>query len=101
MNHQEKARERARLLTEWADGKILQGFVNGVWTDWDDNEAPLMTDPSEWRVKPEPRRKWERVITYSSGASSSTSTTDNPDVAAGWKSVGSGVVTEWQEVLND
>lgn len=97
MTEQEEARERARLMLVWADGKTLQ-LVSGQpkeWIDYTGKEAPVIRSSSCWRVKPEPRRKWERVVT----GGSSTSRTENPEIAADWKARGY-TVTEWMEVLS-
>ena len=94
MTEQEKARERARLLVAWADGKTLQMFLGaGKWDDYVGIVGPQIHDPSFWRVKPEPRRKWEGI---SPGGLMEQTTA--PDVAERWKRLGY-AVTEWMEVL--
>lgn len=88
MTPQEEAKERARLLIAWADGKTLQGFVGGTWEDWDSDESPGIAFPDQWRVKPEPRRMWTCL----------NWTTCNEVEATTWKLNGQ-KVTEWQEVI--
>jgi len=88
MSEQEKARERARLLMEWADGKTLQQeYLTGKWMDYSSAESPVIHEPSCWRVKPESRKAWS-VGNY---------ITENQSVATDWKEHGD-VVTEWMEV---
>jgi hypothetical protein len=56
MNEQDKARERARLMIAWADGRTLQrSDLNDKWTDYTYQECPKFIYPEFWRIKPEPR----------------------------------------------
>lgn len=90
MSPKEEARERARLLIAWADGKTLQGFVGGTWEDWDSDESPGIAFPQQWRIKPEPRRMWT--------SSATTAQTENEAEAEEWRKHGHNL-TEWQEVV--
>lgn len=90
MTPQEEARERARLLNAWADGKTLQSLDGGVWVDWDFDESPAIAFPDQWRIKQEPRKRW---VIESSGLSSC-----DPYFRSYWESAGE-KVTEWQEVI--
>jgi hypothetical protein len=97
MSEQEKAREKARLLLEWADEKTLQQLGKpGQWNDYTAKLSPTILDPSRWRIKPEPRRKWETGSASIGG--DCYSATYSEKTAAEWKSRGYSV-TEWQEVL--
>lgn len=51
MTEQDKARETARLLTEWADGKTLQKLGKPErWIDYTSEKFPVVFVPSYWRV---------------------------------------------------
>jgi hypothetical protein len=90
MSEQEKARDVARLLTAWAEKKTLQRrLLTGEWIDYPSTDLPVISEPSCWRIKPEPRRKWQ----------TSHSETFSAIVAAEWKAEGY-TVTEWQEVVS-
>jgi hypothetical protein len=90
MSEQEKARDVARLLTAWAEKKTLQYTGKpGEWIDYASEKLPVIPVPSLWRIKPEPRRKWQ----------TSHSETFSAIVAAEWKAEGY-TVTEWQEVVS-
>lgn len=93
---EEEAREHARLLLEWAEGKTLQKLVTGKWIEYLSNDLPAISDPSFWRIKPEPRQKWETGSASIGG--NCYHTTFSAEEAAGWKSRGY-TVTEWEEVL--
>ena len=92
MTPQEEARERARLLIAWADGKTLQGFVGGTWEDWDSDESPGIAFPDQWRIKIVPRRIW--TTRGSDGILHEIS----PENVDSWKAEGH-IITEWQEVI--
>lgn len=62
MSEQEKAREIARLLLVWADGKTLQQLLcTGKWEDYTNPECPGIYAIAHWRVKPEPKTWWIRM----------------------------------------
>jgi hypothetical protein len=91
MSEQEIAREKARLLLKWADGKTLQMlFGSGKWDDYTSPKVPEIYDPALWRIKPEPRTRW---VIESTGLSSC-----EPSFPDFWREAGE-TVTEWQEVL--
>ena len=95
---EEEAREHARLLLAWADGKTLQRAEKpGEWIDYVSEKLPVIAVPSCWRIKPEPRRKWE-IATAPLGGLRSCSVAFSPFIAERWKARGY-TVTEWQEVL--
>ena len=99
MSEQEKASEAARLLLEWADGKTLQQLgKQGEWTDYVSEKLPIILVPSCWRIKPDPRRKWEIAIAPLGGLRS-RSITFCATTAENWKSAGY-TVTEWMEVVS-
>lgn len=92
MTEQDKAREEARLLLAWADGKALQMLLGpGKWDDYTDTGSPQIYNPSYWRVKPEPRTRW---VVESSGLSSC-----DPSFPDFWRNAGE-TVTEWKEVVS-
>ena len=90
----EKAKWLAEFYNAVAEGKTAQTNENGKWIDvrfepLATNYAPnMMSHPNSWRIKPEPRRKWE----------TSSDETYNPLVADEWKAAGL-TVTEWLEVI--
>lgn len=81
MIEQDKVREAARLLLEWAEGKTLQTKRDGTWTD--------IHFPDEWRIKPEPRKAWS-VGNY---------ITENEGIVKAWRK-SRYTVKEWQEVVS-
>ena len=86
----EKAREKGRLLLEWAEGKTLQQeYLTGKWIDYASAESPVIHDPSRWRVKPEPRKAWSAGVFL----------TEDQEYASKWREFGH-TVTEWQEVVS-
>lgn len=93
----EKAKWLADFWAQVAEGKIAQLYLvkDKKWYDVspEDRAGPdRYSDLSLWRIKPEPRRKWEvddkgvREWTYDKAE------------ADGWKSRGFSV-TEWVEVV--
>lgn len=102
MNEEEikaKSLELAALYTANANGKTVQMLRDGKWTDstigvWSADTLSygpnFGSDLSRWRVKPEPRRRWEVEYTKAQ--------TESEDTAKKWKAAGYSV-TEWQEVL--
>lgn len=85
----EEAREHARLLTEWADGKTLQRHYGaGIWGDYEGKWYPTIYNVANWRVKPEPRRAW----------SIGNCITEHANIARQWRD-NEHTVTEWMEVL--
>lgn len=89
MTEQEKAREHARLLTEWADEKTLQRrYGDAVWDDYNGKWYPTIYDVADWRVKPDPRRAW----------SVGSRITEDANAAQQWRD-NEHIVTEWMEVL--
>jgi hypothetical protein len=92
MTPKETAKEKARLLLAWGEGKTLQMlFRSGKWDDYTSKVVPAIYDPSFWRVKPnEPRTRW---VVEESGLSSC-----DPLFADFWRVAGL-TVTEWKEVL--
>ena len=90
MTEQDKARETARLLLAWAEGKTLlqQLFLTGEWIHYLSAELPVISDPSYWRIKPEPRKAWS-VGNY---------ITEYEGIVKGWRKSGYTVI-EWKEVL--
>jgi hypothetical protein len=89
----EKAKWIAEFYNAVAEGKTMQ-TCDGLkeWTDVpldDYQDMPTMCHTlTRWRIKPEPRRKWE----------TSSTETYNPLVAAEWRKQGL-TVTEWLEVV--
>jgi len=93
-----KSAALAELYTARANGKTLQHEISLTgddrWIDHVDGSGPnLASDLSCWRVKPEPRRKWESMISCRR-----VSTTHDASIAEAWKAQGISV-TEWVEVL--
>jgi len=86
-----KSLELAALYTAKANGKVLEYDTNAIgWVDNGASSGPdMQSDLSRWRVKPEPRRKWETVGGIE---------TDSETKAQEWRGLGY-AVTEWQEVL--
>jgi hypothetical protein len=90
----EKAKWLAEFYNAVAEGKTAQTNENGKWIDFRfeplaTNYAPnMMSHPNGWRIKPEPRRKWEAGCheTYLA------------EVASSWRQRG-WVVQEWVEVI--
>jgi hypothetical protein len=87
--------EKAKWLAEFygaiAEGKTAQVIYKDSWQDrpTDSTSGPtLSSSPNHWRIKPEPRRKWE----------TSSTETYNPLVATEWRKQGL-TVTEWVEVV--
>lgn len=87
-----KATALAEFYTAKAEGKTLQynipvlGWRNAGSTDGPD----MQSDLSRWRIKPEPRRRWE----IKNGGIK----TDSETKAQEWRGLGFDV-TEWVEVL--
>jgi hypothetical protein len=93
----EKIRQQAAALAEIyaavANGKTLQAKSTHGWRDVSGEHGPGMSSSLHcYRIKPEPRRKWEI-------GGDCYSTTWSADEAADWKSRGY-AVTEWQEVVS-
>jgi hypothetical protein len=94
----DERKEAAQWLIDFysavARGKTVQvKGANGGWIDchtvdyWPGMGSAL-NSKHEWRIKPEPRRKWE----------TSSEETYNLLVASEWKVKGF-IVTEWMEVV--
>jgi hypothetical protein len=95
MSEQDKAREKARLLLEWAEGKTLQQeYLTGKWMDYASAKSPIIHVPSCWRIKPEPRTVW---LADPSG-SDLVHVATTPEQADELRKKHF-VVTEWKEVL--
>lgn len=62
-----------------------------------DPTHPAISDVFKWRIKPEPRIKWE-IRGTSAGGMKWSSSTFSEEKAAEWKAKG-WIVTEWQEVV--
>jgi hypothetical protein len=98
MNQEEikaKSAALAELYTAKANGKTLQHEVSfsgdGLWVDHVNESGPnLASDLSRWRVKQEPRRRWEIEHT--------ATRTNSQDTANQWAAEGYHVI-EWMEVL--
>ena len=90
MTEQDKARECARLQLAWADGKTLQRrLLTGEWIDYPSTDLPVISEPSCWRIKPEPRKAW----------SVGHFVTEDQAAASRLRKFGH-TVTEWQEVVS-
>lgn len=50
------AKEFLPIVKAMAEGKIIQKGLLNYWKDV--SEIDLMSDPSHYRIKPEPRRWW-------------------------------------------
>jgi hypothetical protein len=95
---EEQRKTAAQWLVDFysavTQGKTVQ--VEGASGEWIDCHTvdywpgigSALNSKHEWRIKPEPRRKWE----------TSSTETYNPLVAAEWRKQGF-TVTEWQEVI--
>lgn len=95
MSEQDKAREASRLLLEWADGKTLQQLGKpGQWSDYTAKLSPIISYPSCWRIKPEPRTVW----LADSSVSGLAHVAHTPEKAEELRK-NYFAVTEWQEVL--
>ena len=56
----ERAKELLPIITEYADGKTVQWFWNGLgWRDADG--ASFDGEGVKWRIKPEPLECWVNV----------------------------------------
>jgi hypothetical protein len=87
----EKAKWIAEFYKAVAEGKTVQESFSGKWIDCATSGLvgpDMCSNLDFWRIKPEPRRKWE----------TSSTETYNPLVAAEWRKQGL-TVTEWQEVV--
>ncbi|MCX2894843.1 hypothetical protein ORG27_14785 [Stenotrophomonas lactitubi] len=61
--NKDNAKDYLPLVQALADGKVIQIEIDGVWTDG--NEFHFVDQPSEYRIKPEPREIW--VNEYAEG----------------------------------
>jgi hypothetical protein len=95
MTPKEKAREIARLLNAWADGKQLEVFRNGIWQEPKENPYISRSNLHTWRVKLESRSIW---LAMSEGLGPEIAhVVDTEEKAEKWRRRGH-VVTKWQEV---
>jgi hypothetical protein len=92
MTPQEKAKWMADFWAQIAAGKTAQRYcVDRQWRDHEltkDIVPNMQSDLSLWRIKPEPRRKWE----------AGCHETYDAEVASSWRQRG-WVVQEWVEVI--
>jgi hypothetical protein len=83
-------KELSEFYTAMHEGKCVQYHDNEKWIDVDRRfQGPhLESNPKKWRIKPEPRRKWQagHHQTYDAEVGSSW-------IKKGWD------VIEWVEVI--
>jgi hypothetical protein len=93
---EEEAREHARMLLEWAEGKTLQrGRGADKWDDYRGRWYPTIYNVANWRIKPEPRTVW---LADPSG-SDLVHVATTPEQADELRKKHF-VVTEWREVVS-
>ena len=46
-----KPHKHADLIKAWADGAIIEGFIDGMWIE----ARPTWNENAEYRIKPEPK----------------------------------------------
>lgn len=61
----DEARAMAALMLDYANGKTVQKYYDGVWSDLD--QPAFQSTPSDYRIKPEPKEVW--VNEYRDGES--------------------------------
>lgn len=70
----------AEVIKAWADGKVIQYYVqdnNGHWDDFDTNNVPSFNnDRYQWRIKPETKTLWLAISKHGIPWTSSESKAD-------------------------
>lgn len=96
MTPKERAREIARLLNAWADGKTLrQLFQSGEWKDYVSAKTPVINNPSFWRIEPGQSTVW--LATSEGLGPEIAHVVDTEEKAEKWRRRGH-KVKKWQEV---
>lgn len=54
--NKDNARDYLPLVQALAEGKVIQSYVCGGWSD--DKDVDFTLDASRYRIKPEPREIW-------------------------------------------
>jgi hypothetical protein len=52
--------KHAELIIAWANGAQIQAKTHKL--EWEDRENPLWDTDSEYRIKPEPKPDWTKLV---------------------------------------
>lgn len=54
-----KPHKHAEVIKAWADGKEIECYYNDQWMTCN---TPLWGEGTEYRIKPEPKKVWVRIV---------------------------------------